>query len=215
MAAVLLLLLARPGPLSYSCCAAAAAAGTSGSDLLWLPRCCWRVRAHSLLVAVLLLARPGPLSYGCPAAAGALGSTLLHLRRRCWRVRVHCLTITDHSDGTMVGSISGTQKGPHFGPCFPHVLLPPRLLQAPLLKQGLLLASYGVRLLWQCIAVVSEFVHAWCQKAGPAEVGYDSFPPYSSNKNTPPSSPEKSRLWFVSRLGGQQIITYFSAKKKV
>ncbi len=47
-----------------------------------------------------------------------------------------------------------------------------------------------------------------------AKVGYDSFPPYKSNKNTPPSSSEKSRLWFVSRLGGQQIITYFSAKKK-
>ena len=68
------LLLACPGPLSYSCCAAA---GASGSTLLSLLDCCWRVRVRSLVVAVLLLARPGPLSYGCRAAAGTSGSALL------------------------------------------------------------------------------------------------------------------------------------------
>ena len=64
------------------------------------------------------------------------------------------------------------------------------------------------------VAVVSVFAHAGCQKGEPTEVGYDSFAGYSSNKNTTPSTPPKSRLWFVSRLGGQQIITYFSAEKK-
>ena len=79
------LLLACPGPLSYSCCAAA---GASGSTLLSLLDCCWRVRVRSLIVAVLLLTRPGllsysygaaagPLSYHCLAAAGTSGSTLL------------------------------------------------------------------------------------------------------------------------------------------
>ena len=67
-------MLARPGPRSYADCVAA---GVSGSTLLHLRRCCWRVRAHCLIVAVLLLTRPGPLSCPCWIAAGASGSALL------------------------------------------------------------------------------------------------------------------------------------------
>ena len=47
-----------------------------------------------------------------------------------------------------------------------------------------------------------------------AKVGYDSFPGYSSNKNTPQSRPQKSRLWFRFWVRGRRIITYFIAKKK-
>ena len=65
-----------------------AAPGTSGPTLLWLLRCCWHVRVHSLIAAALLLARPGPLCCGCCAAAGTSGSTLLWLLRCCWHVRV-------------------------------------------------------------------------------------------------------------------------------
>ena len=65
-----------------------AAPGTSGPTLLWLLRCCWHVRVHSLIAAALLLARPGPLCCGCCAAAGTSGSTLLWLLRCCWHIRV-------------------------------------------------------------------------------------------------------------------------------
>ena len=106
------LLLARPGPLSDSCCAAA---GTSGSALLWLLCCCWHVRVHAVVAVALLLAHPGPLCCTCCAAAGTSGSALLCLllarpgpgpgpRRcsravncyRCARVRVPVVSSGSH-----------------------------------------------------------------------------------------------------------------------
>ena len=60
---------------------------------------------------------------------------------------------------------------------------------------------------------MSELAHARSQKAGPAEVGYDSFLGYSSSKNTAPSRPEKSRLWFRFWVAGRRIITYFTREK--
>ena len=82
-------MLARAGPRSYADCAAA---GVSGSTLLHLRHCCWRVRAHCLTVAVLLLARPDPLSCRW-TAAGASGSALLLLLCCffffCWSFVLH------------------------------------------------------------------------------------------------------------------------------
>ena len=100
------LLLARPGPLSCSCCAAA---GTSRPTFLWLPCCCWHVRLRSLMAAVMLLARPGPRSYADCAAADTSGSTLLWLLRGCWRVRVRF--------GMVIMPPICPGPGPGLGPC--------------------------------------------------------------------------------------------------
>ena len=106
-----------------------AAPGTSGPTLLWLLRCCWHVRVHSLIAAALLLARPGPLCCGCCAAAGTSGSTLLWLLRCCWHIRVR---------SAVPAALLLARPGPLYCACCWHVRVRVRVLVAAV---GLLIVT--------------------------------------------------------------------------